>query len=135
MLWRPTMFHTWHLFLVENNKGSLILTFILTLNGNLHKKWMWRHGQTIRTSDAAVRWEEDDNGLPKRLAIEPSFWLEESFFSDKKCRYAGRDWLRTMNVRKFTIWPYGNGESESRYVNDNEKVKLKTCVTSSLTKF
>ena len=58
-----------NLWLVEN-KGSLILMLILSLNGNLHKKWMQRHGQAIRTSVQAVRWEEDDTGFPKRLAIE-----------------------------------------------------------------
>ena len=50
-------------FLVENNKGSLILMFILSLNGNWHKKRMRGQGQAIRTSDPAVRWEEDDTGL------------------------------------------------------------------------
>ena len=38
---------------------------------SLHKKWMWRHGQAIWTNDPAVRWDEDDTGHPKWLAIEP----------------------------------------------------------------
>ena len=48
------------------------LMFILSLDSNLHKKRMWHHGQAIRTCDPAIRWEEDDTGIPKRLAIEPN---------------------------------------------------------------